>query len=119
MEKGTRMHDAYRHSLRHSAQELMAGRHTEHLGPEVGHALLALLEKCEELEAHMQAVAARYQELWERVAAWDERWQAELEEIRDFNERQREMIEYLFVENEDLRAKLYVQERQKPGDAGD
>jgi hypothetical protein len=86
--------------VRQVAQRFITGEHTPEDGPAYGHALLALVEEVDGLRAD--------------VAEALERQTAAIEELDALCEQQRETIEQLLVENDDLRARLYLQDRKAP-----
>jgi hypothetical protein len=86
--------------VRQYAQEFITGTRTDVPGPDYGYALLALVEESAGLRATVAAALAR------QTAA--------IEELEALCEQQRATIESLVVENDDLRATLYVQDCKAP-----
>jgi hypothetical protein len=92
--------EPYASILRQWAQECIAGTRTAAAGPELGQALLTLLDIVEGHRPRLIALESR------------------LDDVQDLYERligqQRETIEALSADNDALRAKLSLYERKAP-----
>jgi vacuolar-type H+-ATPase subunit I/STV1 len=93
--------------LRQFVQECITGTGVADSGPKLGPALLCVLDQLEEESSHLDKKLDKKRDaLHERTIETDRQIEAMQAEIHDIIKRQRETIEALIEENEDLRAKL-------------
>jgi hypothetical protein len=102
------MLETHKQMLRQYAQEFITGARVELAGPDAGHTLLWALETLEAWEVHLQALQPDLNGLRDHIDALKD----DVDELTGLMEYQRATIEHLVVENDALRAKLYVQDRQ-------